>query len=204
MITLAGLTSTTSTESLSQTPTRWWGGYFETEINKTTDIFTMDANTSDAKLAIDNSGQIAFGGLNGVKAANATGDSIEITNSGDIISTEDTEGRVGISANSTAHYVRYTDVVLSQQGEFTYDSQRRLLEGFTRNVYDDTTSIIRMAKDDGTIRIENSGTIDMGAVHRDGPFEWIGYAASEGITVIGTGQRLGRSRTARRDVERRN
>lgn len=172
--------------NLVPNPNVWWGGYFKNETNQVTDIFNLDADASDAKVAIDNSGRIAFSGLYGIKATNEAGDSIDITNSGDIVSTEDTFRRVGIYADATADYVKYTgEPVLSQQGEFTYDDQGRLLQGFTPNVYDQTTSIIRMRNDDGSIRIENSGTIDMGAVHRTGPFDNIGYAGSEGITAIG-------------------
>lgn len=146
-------------------------------------------DNSDATISIDNSGNVAFSGIYGIRADNQTGSSIDINNSGDVTATSDTERRVGIYANTTAAFPPYAVVDGPNEispGEYTYNGYGQLTGVVTPGQRETTYTRTVGANDQGSIRIENSGDIDMGAVHRDSPFGYY-WAASEGITVIGAG-----------------
>ena len=114
-------------------------------------------------ISIDNSGSIAFSGLNGIKANNPSGQSITISNSGDITSTQDTLDRVGIYA-STETYNNTITETLTAPGEFTRNADGQLVEVITPDEVTRVSHLVDMGYDGGVIDIHNTGDIDMGAV----------------------------------------
>ena len=103
----------------------------------TADITTRNSRSTilnpdplDSTISIDNSGSIAFSGLRGIKANNPSGESITITNSGDITSTQDT-------CDSDRHLC--LDGIASRN-----DHRSTLIEpgDFTRNAYGQLTGVI--------------------------------------------------------------
>ena len=60
----------------------------------------LNPDPLESTISIDNSGSIAFSGQRGIKANNPSGESITITNSGDITSTQNTLRRTGIYAST--------------------------------------------------------------------------------------------------------
>ena len=78
----------------------------------TSDVITnwrmtiLNADPLESTISIANSGSIAFSGQRGIKANNPSGESITITNSGDITSTQNTLRRTGIYASTNPSGVR--------------------------------------------------------------------------------------------------
>ena len=60
----------------------------------------LNRDPLESAISIDNSGSINFSGREGIRADNQAGASITISNSGDIASSQDTEGRAGIYATT--------------------------------------------------------------------------------------------------------
>lgn len=144
----------------------------------------------DSAISVENGGAIGFAGRHGIRTANPAGESITITNSGDITSTQDTGFRSGIYASTEVHRFAETEQSYTP-GEFTYNSYGQLTGVVTpaQSVFNDR--LIDMEYDGGAITILNTGNIDMGVVETapgyfgPSPFASVGiYARGDGGTTI--------------------
>lgn len=150
----------------------------------------IDASQSDAEIHINNGGQIDFSGVYGIRAENQAGTLIDITNTGDITSTADTERRVGIFADTSVDVIQEVDgpneIVA---GEYTFNSYGQLTGVITEGQHEKTTTTTRPVNDGGAIVINNSGLIDMGVVDVSEipPGYSPAYVQSEGIYARGAG-----------------
>ena len=134
-------------------------------------------------ISIDNSGSITFSGREGISASNQAGESITINNSGDIASTQDTEGRAGIYA--TTETFRYTFIeTLTDPGEFTYNANGQLTGVIEPDKWTVDVQRVDMEYDGGAINIHNTGDIDMGDV---GALAMFSEMHSAGIYAKGDG-----------------
>jgi outer membrane autotransporter protein len=133
------------------------------EINRTYHNTILNTQSIASRISIDNSGSVNFSGREGISASNKTGESITITNSGDINSTQDTAGRVGIYATTEVYTNRRAETLIDP-GELTYNSNGQLTGIIDPSEWDVETRFIDMAYDGGTINIHNTGDIDMGDV----------------------------------------
>jgi len=154
----------------------------------------VNGDNNDSTVSVDNQGRIAFSGTYGIKAANATGASATITNSGDIAATSDTDRRSGIYATVRNPSTNESTYDVINPGEFTYNADG-YLTGVTefREV---TSTGVRTMKhhDGGIISITNSGNIDMGEtvlthfVYDAAPWSTAIEASGDGgITIINSG-----------------
>ena len=143
----------------------------------------LNTDPLDSRISIDNRGSIAFSGLRGIKANNPAGESITITNSGDITSTQDLANRVGIYASTESLQNRYSNT-LTQPGDFTYNAYGQLTGVVSPNEVLLVNHAIDMELDGGAIDIHNTGDIDMGPVQGYAGF---GVMASVGIYTRGDG-----------------
>ena len=140
-----------------------------------------------SRISIDNTGSVSFSGREGISASNKSGESITITNSGDITSTLDTEGRAGIYA--TTETFRYTLIeTLTDPGEFTYNADGQLTGVIEPDKWTVDVQRVDMEYDGGTINIHNTGDIDMGDVGALAMFTEMHsaaiYAKGDGGTTI--------------------
>jgi outer membrane autotransporter protein len=146
----------------------------------------LPRDPSDATIEIDNGGSIDFAGRHGIRALNPAGQSIDIVNSGDITSTEDTEFRSGIYAK-TEVYEATSSYSQTAVGERTYNAFGQVTGVVAPDEFVMDVSTVDMEYDGGSISIDNSGDIDMGQVAAPpvfgGPSSW----ASVGIEAIGDG-----------------
>ncbi len=136
-----------------------------------------------SRITIDNSGSIDFSGREGISAANKSGESITINNSGDIASTQDTEGRAGIYATTESYSVTRIET-LTDPGEFTYNANGQLTGVIETAKWDVDLQAVDMEYDGGTINIHNTGDIDMGDV---GALAFFTEIHSAGIYAKGDG-----------------
>ena len=116
-----------------------------------------------SRITIDNSGSINFSGREGISASNKAGESITINNSGDIASTQDTEGRAGIYATTETYSFTRIET-LTDPGEFTYNAAGQLTGVIEPDKWDVDLQAVDMEYDGGAINIHNTGDIDMGDV----------------------------------------
>ena len=141
---------------------------------------------ADSTIAIDNGGKIDFAGRHGIRASNPAGQSIDIVNSGDIASTQDTDSRSGIYARTDV-YESTNTITQTAVGERTYNAYGQVTGVVSLDQYTVDNSTLDMEYDGGTINIDNSGDIDMGVTSAPpafgGPSSW----ASVGIQTIGDG-----------------
>ncbi len=167
----------------------WYDRVTTADVYTSYNLIDVNANQSDASITIGNSGNIDFSGYYGITANNPAGDSITITNSGDITATSDTLQRVGIYANTTAPSSRETVETEITPGDFTFNSYGQLTGVNTTGEYTKETTIITPTGDVGAVTIENAGIIDMGTV--DVSFIPPGYTldviASQGIAARSAG-----------------
>ena len=141
----------------------------------------------ESTISIDNSGSITFSGREGISASNQAGESITISNSGDIASSQDTEGRAGIYA--TTETFRYTFIeTLTDPGEFTYNADGQLTGVIEPDKWNVDVQRVDMEYDGGAINIHNTGDIDMGDVGALASFSEMHsagiYAKGDGGTTI--------------------
>ena len=123
----------------------------------------LNRDPLESTISIDNSGSITFSGREGISASNQAGESITISNSGDIASSQDTEGRAGIYA--TTETFRYTFIeTLTDPGEFTYNADGQLTGVIEPDKWTVDVQRVDMEYDGGAINIHNTGDIDMGDV----------------------------------------
>jgi outer membrane autotransporter protein len=156
------------------------------EFSYTTRSVVLARDPLESGISIDNAGSIDFSGSRGIKASNPSGESITITNSGDITATQEVAGRVGIDA-STESFSDTFDDELIQEGEFTRNANGQLVEVIAPNQFETYRQRVDMGYDGGTINIHNTGDIDMGAVSGPWPYgtQSVGiYARGDGGTTI--------------------
>src|SRR4029453_10618603 len=91
-------------------------------VNRTDVVRVVDADQADATIQIENEGNITFSGETGIQATNETGATINITNSGDIISTDSTTLRVGISASTYSPYSVTREYTRNEPGDYEMGS----------------------------------------------------------------------------------
>ena len=146
----------------------------------------LPADPADSTIEIDNAGRIDFAARHGIRALNPAGQSIDITNSGDIAATEDSEFRSGIYAR-TEVYESTNTITQTEVGERTYNQFGQVTGVVALDRYTIDNSTIDMEYDGGAISIDNSGDIDMGLTAAapvfGGPSSW----ASVGIQTVGDG-----------------
>jgi len=118
----------------------------------------------DSKISIDNSGSIAFAGRHGIRTVNPAGESIDIVNSGDIVSTQDTASRSGIYASTETFRQTTGEVTQTAEGDLTYNANGQLTGVNAPDEYSVDYQSVDMEYDGGSIAIHNSGDIDMGVV----------------------------------------
>jgi len=149
----------------------------------------LDAAQSDATIDINNSGNIGFSGIYGIRAKNEAGAGIGIANSGDITATDDTYRRVGIYANTNAVGTTVDGPNVIIPGQYTYNSYGYLTGVISTGEHERSQTTNLGSNDVGSIRIENGGAIDMGLVDVSDmtPGTRPGYAVSEGIAAVGFG-----------------
>jgi outer membrane autotransporter protein len=159
-------------------------GYPTATITTDEDVLVLNTQSLDSRISIANSGSIAFSGRNGIKASNLAGESITITNSGDITSTQDTAGRTGIYA-STETYLCNCTATLTDPGEFTYNANGQLTGVIEPDEVFVYYHLLDMAYDGGAINIHNTGDIDLGDVAGK---VYFGEMHSAGIYTRGDGE----------------
>ena len=147
----------------------------------------LNRDPLESTISIDNSGSITFSGREGISASNQAGESITISNSGDIASSQDTEGRAGIYA--TTETFRYTFIeTLTDPGEFTYNANGQLTGVIEPDKWTVDVQRVDMEYDGGAINIHNTGDIDMGDVGALASFSEMHsagiYAKGDGGTTI--------------------
>jgi outer membrane autotransporter protein len=166
------------------------GGYQQTvataEITYNVTARILERDPLESAISIDNSGSIAFSGLHGIRATNPAGESIDIVNTGDVASTQDTAFRSGIFA-STETFNQSVTETQTATGDFTYNAYGQLTGVNAPDEFTIDNLTVDMEYDAGSISIQNSGNIDMGTV--SGPPDFYGSSpfASVGIHTVGDG-----------------
>jgi outer membrane autotransporter protein len=146
----------------------------------------LPRDPADSTITIDNRGSIAFADRHGIRAVNPAGQSIDITNSGDISSTADSEFRSGIYARTDVYESTYFSGKTAD-GERTYNEFGQVTGVISLDEYTFDNSVLDMEYDGGTIAIRNSGNIDMGVTTAPAEFGGPSAWASVGIQAIGDG-----------------
>jgi len=165
-------------------------------VNRTDVVRVVDADQADATIQIENEGNITFSGEVGIQATNETGAAISITNSGDIISTDSTALRIGISASTYSPYSITREYTRNEPGDYEMGSfyGYNFVTSVTAPGYKDFTQTATLkVNDGGKIYIENNGTIDMGPVETEFMFnpvirsQGISATSFEGIEIVNNG-----------------
>lgn len=122
----------------------------------------LPRDPADSTITIDNGGAIDFGGPHAIRAINPAGQSIDVTNSGDITSTGEGEFRAGIYARTEVYQTSYSSGQTAV-GERTYNAYGQVTGVVSLDEYTAEVNTLDMEYDGGAIAIHNSGNIDMGA-----------------------------------------
>ena len=154
------------------------------DVNRSFVILPRDP--ADSAITIDNRSSIKFADQNAIRAVNPAGQSIEITNTGDITSTGDGELRAGIYARTEAYESSYS-FDKTADGERTYNVFGQVTGVVSPDVYTFEDTTLDMEYDGGAIAIDNSGNIDMGLTTAPPYFGSASYWASAGIQAVGDG-----------------
>lgn len=150
-------------------------------------LTALTRDPRDSVISIENSGSIGFAGRQGVRAVNPAGQSVTISNSGDIASTADTGFRSGIYASTEMQPIVLDIEQSYTPGEFTYNADGQLTGVVTPAQYIYDFPLIDMEYDGGAISIHNSGNIDMGGTDVVPYYGDPGQFASAGIYTRGDG-----------------
>ncbi len=122
----------------------------------------LPRDPAESTISIDNGGAIDFAGRHAIRALNPAGQSIDVTNSGDITSTGDGEFRAGIYARTEVYESSYSSGQTAV-GERTYNAYGQVTGVVSLDEYTAEVNTLDMEYDGGAISIHNSGNIDMGA-----------------------------------------
>ena len=156
------------------------------KFNYSRSLVILASDPADSTITIDNRGSIAFADRHGIRAINPAGQSIEITNTGDINSTGDGEFRSGIYARTDVYESTYS-FGKTADGERTYNEFGQVTGVVSYDEYTFDSYTRDMEYDGGSISITNSGNIDMGATTAPAAFGGPSAWASAGIQAIGDG-----------------
>lgn len=140
----------------------------------------------DSAISVENEGSISFAGRHGIKTVNPAGQSITITNSGEITSTQDTGFRSGIYASTETIRNERTGEAHTP-GEFTYNSSGQLTGVVVPEQFHAYLLTTDMEYDGGAISIHNTANIDMGETEAVPYFGGPSQFASVGIYTRGDG-----------------
>jgi len=154
------------------------------DVNRSFVILPPDP--ADSTITIDNRGSIAFADQHAIRAINPAGQSIDITNTGDITSTGGGELRAGIYARTEAYESSYT-FGKTADGERTYNEFGQVTGVISLDEYAFEDVTLDMEYDGGAIAINNSGNIDMGLTTAPPYFGSASVWASAGIQAVGDG-----------------